>query len=126
MAISILNLAVGQMATSTTPPGVLYGGSTSKATIVKGIMLTNRGATTETVNIYLKPGSSGPLSFSSKLFLLSPKDVQIPGNGQLVLDVEITLATGVNALTTYADQILGSTTTAATVDFVINGMQRDL
>lgn len=127
MAISILNLAAGQLvAAPSTPAGVIYSGSTSKATIVKGIVLTNRGVGTEAVNIYLKPGSSGPLSASSPAYLISPKDMKVPPSGQVVLDLEVTLATGVNALTTYPDQLLGTTSTAATVDYVINGMQRDL
>lgn len=126
MSITILNLSAGQLPTATTPPGVIYAGSTTKATIIKGIMLTNRGAGTEMINIYLKPGGSGPLSASSSYYLLSPKDVKLPSNAQLIIDTEITLGTGVSATIAYADQILASTSTAGTVDFVINGVQRDL
>lgn len=126
MSVSILNVAAGQLAAISTPPGVIFAGSATKATIVKGIMLTNRGVGTETVNVYLKSGVNGPLSASSPLYLLSPKDVKLPAGGQIILDTEITLGTGLSAGVTYADQILGSTTTAATVDFVLNGMQRDL
>ena len=126
MSVSILNVACGQLPTVTTPPGPIFAGSTTKATIVKGIVLTNRGSGTETVNLYLKPGSGGPLSASSALYLLSPKNLQLPPSGQVIIDTEITLGVGTNAGANYADQILGSTTTGATVDFVLNGMQRDL
>ena len=126
MAITILNIAAGQLGTGTTPPGVVFAGSTTKASIVKGIILTNKGVGTETINIYLKRGATGPLSSSSPYYLLSPKALQLGPGAQAIIDTEVTLGTGVNAGATYADQILGSTTTAATVDFVINGMQRDL
>ncbi|MBI3871415.1 MAG: hypothetical protein HY299_23020 [Verrucomicrobia bacterium] len=126
MSVSILNVGVGQLGTATTPPGIIFAGSTTKATIVKGIVLTNRGSTVETVNIYLKPGSGGPLSLSSPTYLISPKDLRLLPNTQFIIDTEITLATGSSAGATYPDQLLGSTTTASTVDLVLNGMQRDL
>lgn len=126
MAISILNVAAGQLGVVNSPPSVMFAGSTTKATIVKGIVLTNRGVGTETVNIYLKPGVNGLLSSGTPLYLLSPKDLKLPPSGQVVLDVEITLGVGLNTSTTYADQILGTTTTAGTVDYILNGMQRDL
>ena len=129
MSVSILNVAAGQLGTATTPPAVIFAGSTTKATIVKGIILTNRNTTTETVNIYLKPGANGPLFYSPSsvsYFLIAPKNLQLPPSGQVVIDTEITLGIGLSAGQTYADQILASTTTAGQVDFVLNGMQRDL
>ena len=123
MSVSILNIGVGQLGTTIAPPGVIFAGSTTKATIVKGIILTNRGAGVETVNIYLKPGSGG---LGTASYLLSPKDLRLLPNTQFIIDTEITLGIGVSLGVTYADQLLGSTTTASTVDFLLNGMQRDL
>ena len=115
MAVTLLNIIAIQLPTATTSP--IFAGSTTKATLVKNILLTNTGSASEQVNIYLKIGGA-----TAPGRLISPKNMQIPANSQVILDAEVTLATTASS----ADQIYGSTTTASTVDCVINGMQRDL
>ena len=112
MAVTLLNIVAIQL--STTGGATVFAGSTTKATLIKNIILTNTGTATETVNLFLKPGSGTARQ-------ITPKNMQIPANAQVVMDTEITLA----VTTAVADTITGSSTTAS-VDCVINGMQRDL
>jgi hypothetical protein len=108
MAIQIVSLADGQLGTSEAD---LYGPATEKRAILKGIRLVNSDTAARTVNLYFRPngGSTSRLIF--------PKDLTLAAGAAFIDDSEITLQAG--------DKIRGKADTAAKVDFVLSGVERD-
>jgi hypothetical protein len=115
MALNLKNLASGQLGTT---EAKLYGYTSSppsKSALIKNIILTNTSASaTVTASIRLKPANG------ANLYQISPIDVSIPPKGQVVLDSEITI--DLSAL----DQIWGKAGAVTSVDFIINGLERDI
>jgi hypothetical protein len=115
MALSLKNLASGQLGTT---EAKLYGYTSTPPTrsaLVKNIILTNTNTTTAyTASIRLKPANGTPL------YQISPVDISIPAKGQVVLDTEVTM--DLSAL----DQIWGKASNASTIDYIINGLERDI
>lgn len=103
MSVAIKALADGQLANS---KGTIYTTPASTQAVVKNIILVNTGASANTVNLYVKPGAT-----SRRII---PKDLSLATGAQFVMSDEITLEA--------ADLIEGDASTAAEVDFVINGI----
>lgn len=105
MTVSIKSLADGQLANS---KGTIYTTPASTQAIVKNIILVNTNTSAETVNLFKKVSGG-----TSRRVI--PKDTLLPAGNSLVMDDLLTLEA--------ADIIEGDTTTAAKVDFVINGVE---
>lgn len=123
MALTIKNLGIGSLSDQVS---VILPGSTTKSTLVKSIILVNTSAATVTVNIWLRVAD--PKSTGLFQRLVSPKNVSIAPNAQIVLDAEITLLYtngGIPAANT-ADSLVAQASTASVVDYVINGLERDI
>ena len=95
MAITLINIAATQLASG---GSTLFAGSTTK------------------VNLYFRPGAAAPGR------LISPKNLQLPANAQVVLDAEVVFGTTGGV----ADTLYATSTNSSTVDCVISAMQRDL
>lgn len=114
MSISIKNLSAGTLSgvtltASKGPPG-------GKAWIVKSIILTNRETTARPVDV--KVAAVAGVGF------IAPPGMSIPGLSTAIIDSEITLAYS----TGLVDQVsitVGSASTTG-VDFILNGLERDL
>lgn len=96
-------LADGQLANA---KGTIYTTPTGTRAIVTFLSAFNPSGGTETVNFWVKPGSTSRQIFRSALGTLTGAHVIADGT---VLQLEA------------GDIIEGSTTTAATVDYVITG-----
>ncbi len=105
MTINIKSLADGQLATS---KGTLYTAPAATQAIVKRITLVNTSNSTVKVNLYFK--ASGQTSRR-----ITPKDLEIEGNGLAVIDDEQTLEA--------ADIIEGDATFGSTVDYTVSGVE---
>jgi len=105
MAFAAKVLAEGQFATT---KGTLYTVPASTWTYVKAFFVYNTNAATQTVNVYLKPGSTSRQIV--KLSLLQNESANI-------LDVvgSFNLEAG--------DLIEGDTTTSTALDYVITGVE---
>jgi hypothetical protein len=116
MALTLKNLAAGQLTVTTETK--VYGYTSSppaKSALIKNIILTNTSTSQAvTVNVRIKPANGTPL------FYLAPLDISIPSKGQLVLDTEITL--NLQAL----DQIHLKASVINVLDYVLNGLERDI
>lgn len=123
MSIYIKSLKTGKLQSTA---AAILPGSLTKATIIKSIILTNNNSTTETVNITIKTWTAIASPVQSA-YQLSPLNMKIPPGGQVILDAEITIANNFNTLAAaQPDEIWGGATTANQVDFVFNGLERDL
>lgn len=106
MAISVKSLADGQLANTKT---TLYACPSSTTAIVRLISYVNTGAGARTVNLYLKPSG---------------------GTSRRLIPVALSLAAGnsmeyTNVITLEAADVLeGDASTAAEVDYVIEGVER--
>lgn len=114
MALTLKNLYADNLPTSET---LLYGFASSppsKTALVKNIIITNTNGTSVTANIKLLPAN-----VTAKKVQISPVNVSIPPNSQVILDAEITMNLSI------LDQILGNAS-AANVNCIINGLERDI
>ena len=105
MTIAIKSLADGVL---TTTKATLYTAAADTQAIVKKITLVNTSSGPVTVNLYFK--ATGGTSRR-----ITPKDLEIGGNGLAVMDDELTLEA--------ADIIEGDATAGNTVDFVLSGVE---
>jgi hypothetical protein len=105
MAITIKNLAHGQLANS---KGTIYTVPASTTTVVKSIILVNTNTTAEAVNLYYYKATA-----SRRLI---PVALSLAASYSLTFECNITMDTG--------DLIQGDTTTASKVDFTISGVER--
>ncbi len=105
MTIAIKSLADGVLGTT---KATLYTAPAATQTIIKKITLVNTSSGPVTVNLYFK--ATGGTSRR-----ITPKDLEIGGNGLAVMDDELTLEA--------ADIIEGDATAGNTVDFVLSGVE---
>ncbi len=105
MTIAIKSLADGQLGIT---KATLYTAPAATQTIVKRVTLVNTSSSPVNVNLYFK--ASGGTSRR-----ITPKDLEIEGNGLAVVDDEQTLEA--------ADIIEGDATFGSTVDFTISGVE---
>ena|SRR6266496_1449930 len=98
-----------------TAPNVTTPTVNTKAAIVKSIRVINTHATaTVKMTLYFnRPNASG----QNRRRLLTPADMSLPPNFVYIDDSEITLEPG--------DKIQGKTDTAAVVQYLISGVERD-
>jgi hypothetical protein len=122
MALTIKNLGLGSLPSTA---GTILAGSTSKSTLVKSISLVNTSASAVSVNIWLAV-AQGTINATQRL--VSPSNLQIAPNAQIVLDTELTLFTtnGGSPSTAIADKLVAAASVANVVDYVINGLERDV
>ena len=120
MALKLTTLKAGVL--DATALALLYGGTnTGKGALVKNIILTNTGSTVKTANIVLRSPGSGA---GATDYQISPKDISIAPGAQVVLDTEITI--DLSTTTPVPNAIYGRASTGATIDCIINGMERDV
>ena len=109
MALTVKNLANGQLLTTTSQFN-LYTVPAGKAAIVKNIRVANTDTTARTFNLWFKL-SSGTAR------LISPSNMSLAA-GQVAVDgQEVTLGA--------ADQVLGDGSVVNKLDYVISGIERD-
>lgn len=104
MSIAIKAMADGQLANT---KGTLYTTPASTQAVAKNIILVNTGAGANTVNLYVQRDGS-----NSRRII--PEDLSLAAGAQFVMSDELTLEA--------ADLIEGDASTAAEVDYVINGI----
>jgi len=105
MTKKIKSLADGQLGTT---KGTLYTAPAATQAVAERITLVNTSSGTVNVNIYFK--ASGGTSRR-----ITPKDLEIEGNGLAVIDDEQTLEA--------ADIIEGDASAADLIDFTISGVE---
>ena len=115
MALTLKLLGTGQI-TTTTETNITQNSQTTKALLVKNVILTNLSGTPAALEIYVKKGGTGTA------WQVVPKPITIPANGQVVLDTELTL----NLNSASWETLFGKFNTGSgTIDFVANGIERD-
>ena len=116
MALTLKLLGTGQI-TTTSEVNITQNTQTTKALLVKNVILTNLAGTAASLEIYVKKGGAGTS------WQIAPKPVTVPANGQIILDTELTLnLNSASFETLYGKFNAGS----GTVDFVANGIERDV
>lgn len=113
MAVQILSLFSGSLATPSGSAGTLYTSPSSPApltTIVKSIRLVNTGTGAATVNLYLWRTTSDQTNRH-----LIPVNMTIPAGGLALDDQEITMTAG---------DIVKGDANASGIDCIISGIQR--
>ncbi len=115
MALTLKLLATGQLATTAATLYPAGGTASTKTALVKNILLTNTDTTNAiTVDLTVHPaGGTGRY--------VAPKSFSVPPGVQVILDAELTLN-----LNGTADLIKGYASTASKIDYVINGVERDI
>lgn len=117
MALTLKTLRAGTLGTGAA--AVLYpSAQATKNALIKNIILTNKTGTAATANILLAANDQSP----SGDVQISPKDISIPPNSQVILDAEITL----NLNTASYNTIKGTAGTGSAIDYIINGLERDV
>ena len=114
MSVQILSLATGQL--SSTSQTAIYTspvGPPSLTSIVKSIRLVNTTSSPVTVNLYISK-LTPPSTYDTRHLI--PLSMSVSGNGAVIDDQEITMASG--------DIIKGDASVNNVVDFVISGIQR--
>ena len=114
MSVAIKNLSAGTLSTGSL--SVSKGPLTGKAWIVKSIILTNRETTARTVDV--KVAAVAGAGF------IAPPGMSIPGLSTAIIDSEITLAYSSGSVEQIS--ILVGSASATGVDYVMNGLERDL
>jgi len=109
MALTVKNLAEGQLGTGTA--GTLYTVGGGKAAIVKSMRVVNRDTVVRTFSLYFK------LNGGSASRLVSPSALSLAPGAAYIDDTEISLGT--------SDQIQGDGSVASKLDYVISGIERD-
>jgi hypothetical protein len=116
MGLTLKLLGLGQI-TTTTQVDLTSTTQVAKALVVKNIILTNVGSSEASLEIYVRRNAQTPTG------QIAPKPTIIQAGEQVILDREITL----NLNSANVEIISGKLTTGTgTVDFVVNGLERDV
>jgi hypothetical protein len=100
-----------------------------RSTFLKNILLTNNGAASVTLNLYVTPANGTDVTTTK--YKIAPKDLTVPAGNQLVVDNELTLERKNFAtpptLDVHGDIVSIEVSTASpNLDVVINGIESDM
>lgn len=118
MAVTIKNLASGTL-TAGAGQSITKGPPSGKSWLIKGIILTNKDAAARTLDLKVTGTSPSTVAY------IAPPSMTIPASGTAILDNEITLQNPAGG----AQETLSVAAVAAPsvgVDYVLNGIERDL
>jgi hypothetical protein len=125
MALTLQVLAQGSVNTGTDtaiyPPSA--AAVPGKSALVKNIILTNTGTSTVNVDAKVKMQTTGGTTTAR---WIAPKALPIPPNGQFVIDSEICLFLSTTGSFTPDYLSLATTNGSNGIEYVVNGLTRDV
>jgi len=111
MAVEIVSLADEQVPATLSDLYLADG----KSALIKNMVFTNTDTQAQTLNVYFL-AEDGTEDSDERLVL--PKDLVLPAGYSVVHDIEISLSDG--------DRIRAVASAADVIDFVINGIEREV
>lgn len=113
MALTIKNLGIGIIDYTSPAYEVLYAPVAGKSGLVKNILLTNTHSSYVTLDLKLKTATA-PIDTRR----IAPSSLTISPGGTVVIDYEITMGA--------LDELQATASVMSKVEFVVNGVERDI